>query len=131
MADKQAVVERAAYGSVEEMLADGAADVEYAWIEGLKPGGKEIRIGSVSAEDWMVWIESNDGPAKRTAGLRLIIKSLVDDDGKRIGSDKDLATLKQVRHSVTERILREIIKLNGINVKKDGTSEAENDAKKD
>lgn len=119
-----------AYNSVDEMIADGAADVEYADIEGFKPG-RTIRIGSVTADAWIEWVESNEGPAKKTAGLRLISRSLVNDKGERIGSDKDLGKLKLVRHSVTERILREIIKLNGIKVKKDGTTEAEAEAKKD
>jgi len=112
------------YGSVDEMVSDGASEVEYAVIDGFKPG-KKIRIGSVNAGDMIEWSEANEGEAKRTAGLRLIQKSLVDKDGKRIGQPTDLQKLRTMRHNITERIVKEILKLNGMNVKQDA------EAKKD
>jgi hypothetical protein len=109
------------YGSVDEMVADGASTVEYAEIEGFKPGRK-IRIGSVNAGDMIEWTEANDGPAKRTAGLRLITKSLVNQAGVRISSDRDIEKLRTMRHNITERIVKEILKLNGMTVKQDKDS---------
>lgn len=116
-----AVVEETVYGSVDEMVADGASTVEYAEIEGFKPGRK-IRIGSVNAGDMIEWTEANDGPAKRTAGLRLITKSLVNQAGTRISSDRDIEKLRTMRHNITERIVKEILKLNGMTVKQDKDS---------
>lgn len=112
------------YESVDDMVADGASEVEYAVIEGFK-AGKLIRIGSVNAGDMIDWSEANEGEAKRTAGLRLIQKSLVNKDGKRIGNPTDLGKLRTMRHNITERIVKEILKLNGMNVKQDA------EAKKD
>jgi hypothetical protein len=108
-----------AYDSVDEMVADGASTVDYAWIEGFKPGGKKIRIGSVNAGDMIEWSEANEGEAKRTAGLRLIQKSLVNANGDRISTDKDIIKFRTMRHNVTERIVKEILKLNGMTVKTD------------
>lgn len=119
MAEEQQV-----YGSVDDMVADGAAEVQYLEIEGFKPG-KMIRIGSVTAGDMIEWSEANEGEAKRTAGLRLITKSLVNDKGIRISSDKDILKLRTMRHNVTERIVKEILKLNGMTVKQD--KDAKND----
>jgi hypothetical protein len=95
--------------------------VEYATIEGFLPG-KTLRIGSLTAGDLIAWSESNDGPAKRTAGLRLIIKSLVGPPPSNIryaNDEKNIAVFRQKRHNVTERIVKEILKLNGMTVKTD------------
>lgn len=113
--------DEAIYGSVDEMVAEGASEVQYAVIEGFKEG-KKIRIGSVSAGDMIEWSESNEGEAKRTAGLRLITKSLVNAQGVRISSDRDIIKLRSMRHNVTERIVKEILKLNGMTVKADKDS---------
>jgi len=107
------------YGTVEELLSDGASEMEYSVVDGFKPGTK-IRIGSVTAGDMISWSESNEGEAKRTAGLRLICKSLVNADGVRYADDdKNIAKFRAMRHKETERIVKEILKLNGMNVKQD------------
>ena len=107
------------YGSMDEILADGATEIEYAEVEGFKPG-KKIRIGSVTAGDIIEWSEANEGEAKRTAGLRLICKSLVNEKGERIADDpKNIAKFRTMRHKETERIVKEILKLNGMNVKEE------------
>jgi hypothetical protein len=113
------------YTSVDDMITDGATEEQFALIDGFKEGGPKIRIGSVSAGDVIAWQETNEGEAKKTAGLRLIIKSLVDMQGRRYSTDKDILKLRQVRHSITERILGEIVKLNGMSKKKD--ADAKND----
>lgn len=122
----EAVQQDQIYSSVDEMVADGASQVEFAVIDGFKPG-KKIRIGSVNAGDMIEWSEANEGEAKRTAGLRLITKSLVGPapDNIRISNDRDILKLRTMRHNVTERIVKEILKLNGMTVKQDA------DAKKD
>jgi hypothetical protein len=95
-----------------------ADDVEYATVPGFKPG-EAFRIQSLTAGDMIEWSEANAGDAKRTAGLRLIIKSLVDDKGAPILDDTHIATLRNKSHKVTERVVKEILKLNGMNVKED------------
>jgi hypothetical protein len=95
--------------SIEEMLA--ADDVQFAVV---KAWNGNVRIGSLSASDMIEFVESNEGPAKRTAGLRLIIKSLVDAKGDRIGDMKHLEAFGKKNAQVTNRIVAEILKLNGL-----------------
>ncbi len=103
--------------SMEEILA--ANDVEYASIEGFTKN-KPFRIGSLTAGDLIEWSEANEGEAKRTAGLRLICKSLVNDKNERFANnDKNIGVFRTKSHKVTERIVKEILKLNGMTVKAD------------
>ena len=91
-----------------------AEDVEYAEIEAW---GGIVRIGSLTADDFIEWQESNDSPAKRTAGLRLIVKSLVDEQNNRIGTDKHIELFKKKSVAMTEKVVAAIVKLNGLKVK--------------
>jgi hypothetical protein len=75
-----------------------------------------LRLGSLTADDMLSWVEANDGPAKKTAGLRLIINSLVDASGTRIGSDKMIATLRKRNADVIRRLVEAVLKLNGMTV---------------
>ena len=104
------------FESVDDMLA--APDVEYAEVEGWNG---LIRIGSLTAGDMIEWSEANEGEAKRTAGLRLIVKSLVNSEGKRIGTDKHIPLLRAKSHKVTESVVKAILKLNGFVVKDETT----------
>lgn len=123
--EKAASAEETIYSSMDEILADGATGVEYATIEGFQPG-KKIRIGSVTAGDIIEWSEANEGEAKKNAGIRLIMKSIVNAKGERIAEDpKNIQKFRMMRHKDTERIVKEILKLNGMNVK--GESEAKKD----
>jgi hypothetical protein len=101
--------------TMDEILSAG--DVEYATIEGFTKD-KPFRIGSLSAGDLIDWSEANEGEAKRTAGLRLICKSLVNSKNERFAAhDKNIAAFRMKSHKVTERIVKEILKLNGMIVK--------------
>jgi hypothetical protein len=122
---------------VASMSELGGPDlVEYDTVPGFKPG-EVLRIGSLTAGDFLEWVEKNegtDGEAKKTAGLRLITKSLVgpEPENVRYADDaKNIDVFRAKRHRVTEAIIRAILKLNGMVVKKDGTTQAETDAKKD
>src|SRR5262245_13876768 len=84
------------FESMEDMLAE--PDVEYATVPGWNG---LIRIGSLTAGDMIEWTEANQGEAKRTAGLRLIVKSIVNSEGRRIGTDKHLPLLRTKSHKVT------------------------------
>lgn len=120
--------------SITDLLAaaEPGASVEYARVPGFKPGQVFV-IQSVSAGDIIEWSEANEGEAKRTAGLRLIVKSVVDGEpgvdkdatGRRIMDDTHLSMLRKLPHKATESIVKAIIKLNGMQVKQD------NETKKD
>lgn len=109
MSDEKATQKAKKVLSVEEMMA--ADDIEYAEVEAF---GGVIRIGSIDAETMIAFVESNEGPAKRTAGLRLIIKSLVDEHGNRIGKDEHLQRWKTKSQKTCNKIVQAILKLNGL-----------------
>ena len=120
MANEAAAAPDKIYASMDEILASGATAVEYALVEGWEPG-KKVRLGSVTAGDMIEWSESNEGEAKRTAGLRLLTKSLVgpEPENVRYADDvKNIPKFRAMRHKETERIVKEILKLNGMNVEK-------------
>lgn len=110
-------------GSMDELAA--SSDVEYLTIEGFSKD-KPIRIGSLSAGDLIEWSEANE-EQKRTAGLRLIVKSLVgpEPENKRYamgGKEVEQGNINILRgksHKVTERMVKEILKLNDMRVKDD------------
>jgi hypothetical protein len=85
-------------------------DIEYATVPGFK-AGEVFRIRSLDAGSLIEWSESNEGEAKRTAGLRLIVKSLVNGEGARIANDTHIAVLRKKSHKVTERIVKAILEL--------------------
>ena len=95
--------------SVEEMMA--ADDIEYVEVEAF---GGIVRLGSIDAGDMIDFVEANEGPAKRTAGLRMIIKSIVDAEGKRIGHDNQLEQWKHRSQKTCDKIITAILKLNGL-----------------
>lgn len=99
--------------SVDEMLA--AEDVEFATIQTWN--GKYTRIGSLTAEDLIEWSEANDTPAKKNAGLRLFVKSLVDKDGKRIGTPAHILAFAKKNNAQIEKVIEAILKLNHMKVK--------------
>jgi hypothetical protein len=112
-------------------------DVRYDYVtvpEWSKPNQPAVvRIGSLNAEDLIEFVESNEGPAKRTAGLRLIIQSLVDEQGKRVGRPEHLQALKKKDAKACNRIVEAILKLNGIETRaqaaaKNASSEADSAA---
>jgi hypothetical protein len=118
----------------------GANDDEFAMVEGFTKD-KPFRIGSLTAGDMIEWTEAGEGEAKRTAGLRLICKSLVNSKGDRIALDpKNIAVFRAKSHKVTERIVKEILILNGMKTREelfktskttDKSEPAESPAKKD
>lgn len=106
--------------------------IETAEVPGFKPG-ETLRIGSLTAGDMIEWSEANEGEAKRTAGLRLITKSLIGPAPENIryaDDPKNIAVFRTKRHRITENIVKGILKLNGMEVK-GSTTTGEADAKKD
>lgn len=111
--------------TVVDMLAaaEPLASVEYDRVPGFKPGQVFV-LQSVTAGDMIQWSEANEGEAKRTAGLRLIVKSVVDGEpgkdegakGVRILDDTHIALMRKLPHKTTEKVVKSILKLNGIAV---------------
>jgi hypothetical protein len=108
--------------SIQDWLTED--DTEYAEVPAFKEGDY-FRIKSLTAGDMIEWSEANEGEAKRTAGLRLIIKSVVDEHGKLALDDSNLIHLRKKNHKTTDRLVKEILKHNGLDVK------AQADVKKD
>jgi len=98
--------------SIDEMLStDDVTYLEYpVW------GGK-IRLGTLDAGTMLDFMEQNEGPGKKTAGIRLIIKSLVDKDGNRIGNMSMMEGFKKKNASVLNAIVDAILTLNGLGKK--------------
>lgn len=104
---------QAAFGSFDDLLGTTAA--EYAIVN---ISGKDYKIGSLAAEDFVAWTELRDSgapDAKKNSSALLISRSLVDADGKRIGDEARVAQLKKIRLNVSETFLAAIFKLNNIN----------------
>lgn len=94
----------------------GVSDVQFIEVEVPEWKGT-VRFGTLDAGELIDFIETNDGPAKRNAGIRLIIKSLVDEQGNRIGTDKHLEAFKKKSAKVCSRLVDEVLKLNGLDAK--------------
>lgn len=109
--------------SIDEMFATD--DTQYDVVDVPEWGGS-IRIGSLRAGQMLEWVEANDGQAKRTAGLRLLVDSLVDADGARIGKKEHIQKFKERDHSVVTRIVERILELNKMTVVKKSQDDAKN-----
>lgn len=106
-------------------------DTEFAVIEGFTKE-QSLRIGSLTAGDMIEFSEANEGEAKKTAGLRLITKSLVGPEPGNVryaDNPKNIAVFRMKTHKTTDRIVREILKLNGIEMRDDKSKGAEDRAK--
>ncbi len=93
--------------SIEEMLAPQ----DTSFVEVLAWGGV-VRLGSLDAGEVLEFHESNKGPARKTAGLRLLIKSLVDASGTRIGKAEHLDAFKKRDGKTIGKLTDAILKLN-------------------
>lgn len=101
------------YTESMEELTDG---VEYAVIDGFSPG-ERLRIGSLTAGDLIEWTDESDPVKKKLVGLQLICKSLVNRLNERYANDeKNIEVFKRKGHKACERIILEILQLNGLNV---------------
>jgi hypothetical protein len=135
-AEVVAFPERRVYSSLDDFVKAGGQDIEYAEVRGFREG-EVFRIGSVTAGDVMEWQDAKDDKEKKTAGLRLICKSLVGpppsnsryaDSTNQETMDKNINTLRKVRHKEVDRVVGEILTLNGMNIKgKTPTDEAKKD----
>jgi hypothetical protein len=128
MSEQMVAKDGVQYLSVDDIFA--VDDVQFRDLD-MRPLGwpGKLRIGTLSAQDLIEWTEANEG-AKRTAGLRLLIKSLVNEKGERIGRDTMIEKFKTKSHKAVDTVLKEILDLNGL-VVKDGKEKPTDAAKKD
>lgn len=78
-----------------------------------------IRLGSLTTDELTEWQDATDERTKKTAGLRLLIRSLVGEDNERIGSDRYIDALKKKSAGMINHLVDEVLKLNHLNVKAD------------
>jgi len=109
--------------SIDEMFA--VDDTQFEVID-IPEWRGAIRIGSLRAGQMLEWVEANSGEAKKNAGLRLIVDSLVDDAGVRIGKKEHIQKFKDRDHAVVTRIVERILDLNKMNVVKKQQADAKN-----
>jgi hypothetical protein len=80
--------------------------------------GGVVRLGSMTADMVLDWIEGNEGPQKKIAGLRILAGSLIGNDGQRMGvgpqEEALIQGLKKRNAEVVSRLTRRAMKLNGI-----------------
>jgi hypothetical protein len=98
--------------TADEILSTN--DIEYKVVDAW---GRKLRIQSLTAGDIIDWAEAGEGEAKKTAGLRLILKSAVDKDGKLLFTERHLPLLRVKNHKETEKVVEEIIKLNNLQIR--------------
>lgn len=83
-----------------------------------------VKIGSVSSADILAWFDENDDPVKKHfAGLRLVVKSVVNPDGSRVPEDqREAAVVALAKHDSLEngRLAHACLVLNGLRVKTKG-----------
>ena len=102
--------------SMNDILA--AEDTEYREV---KVWGGIVRVGSLTAGELLEFVEANAQPdSRKTSGLRLIIKSIVDENGNRLGKEEHLEGLKSRNSQQIEKLTHEILNLNGLGKKAEG-----------
>jgi hypothetical protein len=106
--------------------------VEYKRVPAFK-NGEVFVLRNLRAGDIIEWSEASEGPAKREAGLKLMIRAIVDGEpgkdagatGQPVMNESHIQGLRRIPHKYTERVIKDIIKMNEMSVR--GGSEAKND----
>lgn len=96
---------------------DRADDIEFVPVEAW---GKQWFLISLTADDMIQFREASKDEAKKTAGIRLIIKSLVArPGGPLVLSDKHISMLRRKSEKELNKIIKKILDLNGLSVKEE------------
>lgn len=128
MSDKEKVVQLMSIEDFDNLEDTQFVNVTVPEWKDKSGNAYTLRLGSLTADDIMVWVDANEGPAKKTAGLRLIINSLVDANGKRIGSDKMIGSLRKRNADVIRRLVEQVLKLNGMETDAEKVKNASSEA---
>lgn len=105
------------------------SDVRYHTVN--VPGGK-LRLGSLTAGDLLEWAEEKDPIKKRTQGLRILAKSFVDKNGKRISAGNGEVVVKKLLDKdskVCNELVEEVLVLNGLRIREEDIKKAIDEAK--
>lgn len=103
---------------VKQLSADDlAAQDDTRYDEVIVPRGM-IKLGSVSSKDILEWIDENDDKVKgKFAGLRLLVKSIINPDGTRIPEGERESYVLRLVQQDNERngiLVDRCLKLNGV-----------------
>lgn len=90
--------------SFEDLLA---SDDEI--FEDVETPRGTVRIGVMSSESAIEWIDDNDNPERnKYSGLRCVVKSIINVDGKHVGEDLS----REDRRALEDQILAGLVKRN-------------------
>jgi hypothetical protein len=99
----------------EEVLE--AEDTEYVTVP-IGKSGKSARLGSLNGEDLLTWFANQRDPEqKKTNGLWLVAKCLVNDTGQRIGNMDDVLRLREKAPATIKALVEAAVTLNKLDVK--------------
>lgn len=97
---------------------DDIIDANVINYDTVKAYGGKVRIGSLNSDDMLEWIEQNEDKDKRKrAGLRLLVRSLVDKDGNRVPENRiEEAVNKFGKKDAKEngKVIEAALRLNGL-----------------
>jgi hypothetical protein len=116
-----------------EDLLGAANDTKYDHVNAY---GKRVRIGSLCSADMIEWLESNDDKVKsKFSGIRMIVKSFVDDKGARLPGVEDPAKFEEYVKLFSQkdaisngRVVKAVLELNGIRTPKQVADALKNDS---
>ncbi len=108
--------------SIEDMLA--APNTQFMEVNAW---GGMVRLGSLSAEELIEFVEGNEDPkAKRVAGIRMIVRSLVNEAGERVGTEAHVPAFLKKDAATTNKLVEAVMELNGMREPK--VKEVKNDS---
>lgn len=106
--------------SLAELRTRKIDNVKYDYVDAY---GTTVRIGSVSSADMLEWVEGNQDPAKKKiSGLRLLVKSVTDEEGTRYAKEDYDAVVEDFKNKDAQengKVLAKVLILNGFPVPKD------------
>lgn len=86
--------------SFDDLVSD--PDVNYDTVK-TKRG--TVRLGSVCSADILEWMDDNEDKVRgKFSGLRLVVKSIINPDGKRIGEGLPEAEKKAAQDAALDRL---------------------------
>src|SRR4051794_1110367 len=95
--------------SADEIL--NAQDTRYDTVKVPEWGGS-VRIRTMAGDESLNFTESNTGPARKTAGIRLVALCAVDAEGNRLFTEKQLEALKRKSSVALSRVADAALRLN-------------------
>jgi len=77
-----------------------------------------IRLGSLSSADLLEWMgENEDSEKQKVAGLRILVKALVDAEGNRIPEEEREKYVELFRHkdnADNNRVIHKVLEMHGL-----------------